>query len=314
MTSVDVVIPTWNGRALLDRCLAALARQTVQATVIVVDNGSTDGTAEHLVDAWPEVRLVRLDRNWGFGAAVNRGIAAGAAPFIVLVNNDVECDQDFVERLIGPLEEDPAAGSVAGLLLVPGRATIDSYGIEVDRTLAGFGRFRGAPYGSTTLHGRHLAGACGAAAGYRRSALEDVGGFDEAMFAYHEDVDLALRLVAGGWACLGAPDAVGVHLGSASFGPQSDWQVEVSGASRAYLLRKYGVLRSGAGIAARTLAGEVAATLADAVLARRLAAVRGRRRGWRRGRGAHANFAAAVINEEIGVRGSLARRRAVIAR
>src|ERR671916_738695 len=98
MASVDVVIPTWNGRALLDRCLDTLARQTMSANVIVVDNGSTDGTAEHVASTWPAVRLVLLARNHGFGAAVNRGIAAGSAPFVVLVNNDVECDEDFVER------------------------------------------------------------------------------------------------------------------------------------------------------------------------------------------------------------------------
>ena len=314
MSPIDVVIPTWNARALLDRCLDTLARQTLPANVIVVDNGSEDGTAEHVASTRPETRLVTLDRNHGFGAAVNRGIAAGSAPFVVLVNNDVECDADFLARLVAPLEADPGVGSVAALLLRPGRTTIDSYGVEVDRTLAGFARFAGAPYAATVLHDRHLIGPNGGAAAYRRRALEEVGGFDEAIFAYQEEDDLALRLGAAGWRGAGAPDAIGVHLGSASFGFRSDWQVQVAGASRAYLLRKYGILRSGPATAARALATEAAVMLADAVLERRLAATRGRLRGWRRGRGASARYPAAAVNDEIGMRAALARRRAAIAR
>jgi N-acetylglucosaminyl-diphospho-decaprenol L-rhamnosyltransferase len=164
VTAVDVVIPSWNGWALLERCLDSLARQTRPATVIVVDNGSTDGTAGRLAAEHPAVRLVPLDRNRGFGAAVNRGVAAGSAPFVVLVNNDVECDAEFVERLIAPMEADGRVGSVAGLLLRPGRATVDSYGLELDRTLAAFPRFAGAAYPATPLDDRHLVGPSGGAA------------------------------------------------------------------------------------------------------------------------------------------------------
>ena len=90
--------------------------------------------------------------------------------------------------------------------------------------------------------------------------------------------------------------------------------MEIAGASRAYLLRKYGVLRAGPGTAARAIATEALVMIADAVLERRLAAARGRLRGWRRGRGAHAEYPAAAVNDEIGLRASLARRRAAIAR
>ena len=314
MAAADIVIPTWNGRELLDRCLDTLERQTVAPNVIVVDNGSSDGTADHVQARRPGITVVRLDRNHGFGAAVNRGIAAGSAPVVVLVNNDVECDPEFLERITAPFAENERLGSVAGVLLAPGRARIDSYGIEVDGTLAGFARFAGAPYPATRLHERGLLGPNGGAAAYRRRALDEIGGFDEAIFAYHEEDDVALRLGAAGWTAAGVPDAIGIHLGSASFGRRSDWQVELSGTSRAYLLRKYGVLRRGPALAARALATELLVVVADALLERRLAAARGRLRGWRRGRSAHACYPETLVNRDIDLRASLARRRAAIAR
>jgi GT2 family glycosyltransferase len=306
--TADVVIPTWNGRALLERCLPTLAGQ--DATVVVVDNGSTDGTVDWLARAWPDVRVVALDRNLGFAAAVNRGVAAGAGDAVLLVNNDVECDPGFVARLVAPLA-DPAVGSVAGLLLRPGRTAVDSYGIAVDRTLAGWARCAGAPW-PCELDERGLAGPSGGAAAYRRAALEAVGGFDEALFAYSEDVDLALRLRAAGWRAAGAPDAVGIHLGGASFGRRSAWQVDVAGASRAYVLRKWGVLRQGAGVAAWALATEAGVVAVDALRERRLVALRGRVRGWRRARRAGFPPPEQVVDPRIGFVEAVRRRGAAL--
>ena len=306
MSDVDVVIPTWNRWELLDRCLDHLRRQTRQASVIVVDNGSTDGTAERLRAEYPEVRLVRLERNLGFGAAVNRGIAAGRAPYVVLVNNDVECDPRFVERLVAPMRARPEIGSVAGLLVIAGRDAIDSYGLELDRTMAAFPRFAGAPLTATALDEHHLAGPSGGAGAYRRAALDAIGGFDEALFAYLEDADVAARLRSAGWAAAGAPGAVGVHLGSASFGRGSAWQVETAGASRGYVLRKYHVLRGRA--AAQSLVVEIGVAAVDLVMERRWAAVRGRLRGWRAGKGVRAPLPQDAVNREIGLREALRRR------
>jgi N-acetylglucosaminyl-diphospho-decaprenol L-rhamnosyltransferase len=313
VSDVDVVIPTWNGWAPLERCLATLARQTAPARVTVVDNGSTDGTAERVAERYPEIEVVRLDGNRGFAAAVNRGIAEGSAPVVALVNNDVECDAQFVERIAAPLQADEGVGSVAALLLFPGRETIDSYGLELDRTLAAYPRFAGAPHPATALDERHLAGPSGGAAAYRRRALDEVGGFDEAIFGYLEDAELALRLSAAGWRCAGARDAIGVHLGSATFGVRSDWQIETAGASRGYLLRRYGVLRSSPRVAAQALLTEAGVALVDAVRARRLAATRGRLRGWRRAGRERVEPARAAVNPEIGFRESLRRRRAALA-
>ncbi len=312
MPDIDVVIPTWNGWEMLERCLVTLQAQTAEHTVIVVDNGSSDGTPARVRERFPHVRLVELPENIGFGRAVNRGIEAGSAAFVVLVNNDVELEPDFLSHIVAPLVADERAGSAAGLLVVPGRERVDSYGIEVDRTLSSFARFAGAAYPATPLDEEHLAGPSGGAAAYRRRALEEVGTFDENLFAYMEDVDLALRLRAAGWAAAGARDAVGVHLGGASFGVRSTWQVETSGSSRAYMLRKYGVLTSGPGRAAWALAMELGVVLADIFSPRGIAAVRGRVRGWKMARGVRAPIPAAALNPEIGPREAIRRRSAVL--
>jgi GT2 family glycosyltransferase len=123
-----------------------------------------------------------------------------------------------------------------------------------------------------------------------------------------EDVDLALRLRAAGWLGAGAPDAVAVHLGSATFGNRSRWQVETAAASRGYMLRKYGVLRSGVGTALWALAIELAGALLDAVRTRSLGALTSYRRGWRAADGERAHAPADAINEEIGLVGAIRRR------
>ena len=324
---IDVVIPTWNGRELLRSCLAHLAAQDEPHRVIVVDNGSADGTAAWLAASHPDVRLLALPANIGFGAAVNRGIAAGDGDVVVLINNDVDADPGFLRALVAPLRERPAVGGVAGLLLAPGRATIDSFGLEADITLAAYARLAGAPLPGAVLDDAGLLGPSGGAAAYRRAALEAVspsppgspaddrstsGGavFDEALFAYHEDADLALRLRAAGWEMAVAPEAIGVHLGGASFGVRSAWQTAVAGASRAHVLRKYGVLRSRAG--GRALLVEAGVCAVDAFTGRRLDAVRGRVRGWRAARpvAGTAPIPGSALNATITLRGSVALRRA----
>ena len=116
-SNIDVVIPTFNGWSLTERCLDHLAVQTVTHTVIVVDNGSTDGTPDLVRAKVPAARVIELGANLGFPVACNRGAAAGSAEVIVLLNNDVEARPDFLERLAQPLAEDPTVGSAAALLV-----------------------------------------------------------------------------------------------------------------------------------------------------------------------------------------------------
>jgi N-acetylglucosaminyl-diphospho-decaprenol L-rhamnosyltransferase len=282
--TVDVVIPTYDGWHLLERCLGCLRAQTLPHRVIIVDNGSTDGTLANVRRSFPEALLVELATNGGFPVACNRGVAAGESEVIVLLNNDVEPRPDFLEELVQPLIVDGSVGSVAGVLLQRDGEAIDSVGLSVDRTLAGYPRLRGAPAEDAAAVHPVLVGPAGGAGAYRRSAWEGVGGLDEGVLGYGEDVDVAMRLWIAGWGARAAPTAIGIHLGSASFGRRSIRQRYHSGFARGYFLRRYGVLRTTA--AARTIATEAAVIVGDALISRDLSAARGRIAGWRAAYGA----------------------------
>ena len=145
------------------------------------------------------MHLECFDENRGFAEACNRGVAAGSGEIVVLLNNDVDCHPDFLERLVAPLATDPRVGSVAALMLQPGERLIDSAGLASDMTLGAFPRLQGLGVDRARAERPLLAGPAGTAAAYRRSAWEQVGGLDETMFAYMEDFDLALRLRSAGW-------------------------------------------------------------------------------------------------------------------
>jgi GT2 family glycosyltransferase len=252
----------------------------VPHAVIVCDNGSTDGTRVELRATFPEALVVELGANLGFSVACNRGVAAGRGEIVVLLNNDVDCRPDFLERLVAPFDRDDRLGAVASLLLTPGEEKIESFGLTVDSTLAGFPRLRGLEVAAARSAKPVLAGPSGAGGAYRRRAWEQVGGLDEGVFSYAEDVDLALRLRGAGWRTAAVDDAVAVHIGSASAAPRSGWQRYQAGFARGYFLRRYGILRRRAGI--RAAASEAMVALADALFfSHDLAAARGRRDGWR---------------------------------
>lgn len=312
--SVDVVIVAFNRFDLTESCLRHLGAQTREHRVIFVDDGSTDGTSERLIDAWPEVSVERLPVNAGFAHACNHGARASTGDVIVLLNNDVDCRPEFLERLVAPLEEDPSLGSVAALSLQPGEQTIDSIGMTADPTLAAFQRRHGRPIAEAPGERPVLAGPAGAAAAYRRAAWEQVGGLEEALVAYMEDFDLALRLRCAGWRTTAATAAAGIHLGSATYGHRSPWQRRQGGFARAFMLRRYGVLKRRIGV--RALATEVLVVAGDVALSRDLMALRGRIEGWRAARGA-ARMPwppAQAIERGIGFRASLDLRRGVYSR
>lgn len=306
-SDIDVIIPTYGGWELTASCLAHLARQTIPHGVIVVDNGSPDGTPALVREHFPDVRVIELPQNLGFACACNAGIRASQTSIVVLLNNDVDAHPAMLERMALPFDADERLGSVTPLLLRPdGR--IDSVGLCADATLAGFPRhqFRDAESADETEP--LLLGPSGAAAAFRRAALDEVGLLDEAIFMYQEDLDLALRLRAGGWHAAVAVDARGVHLGSASAGRRSAWQRRQAGFSRGYLLRTYDVLRSRR--APRALATELIVSLGDVALARDVASCSGRWTGWRAAR-SHARrpLPTAGIDREIGFIDSLRLRR-----
>jgi O-antigen biosynthesis protein len=223
----SVVIPTYNGRELLERCLASLARRRpadpgITFEIVVSDDASTDGTAEWLAEAYPTVRLVRSGTNGGFCAAANAGIAAARGRFIQLLNNDTEVARGWIEAGL-TLFADPTVGSVAPLVVVRSDSRrVDSAGDSY--SLAGWPtkRGHGQPAGHFTNRSvEEVFGASGSSAFYRADVLKALGGFDSLYGSYYEDVDLAFRLRWAGYRCLFAPCSLIYHDVSASYDHRS---------------------------------------------------------------------------------------------
>jgi N-acetylglucosaminyl-diphospho-decaprenol L-rhamnosyltransferase len=273
-----VYIPNFNGAARLAGVLHALGEQTRPAEVVLVDNGSSDDSVELARRELPEVRVVELDRNLGFGRAINRAVAAVPADPLILLNNDAVPEPRFVEALLDGLGE--GVDAVAGVLLQE-RAPelIDSAGVVADATLMGFDHLHGERAETAEAAAPPL-GPTGGAALYRRGAFEAVGGFDERIFLYYEDLDLALRLAARGGRCALAPQARALHAYSASLGAASARKYAWTGWSRGYMLRRYGVMRDPR-LALRVLACEGALCAGQLLKDRTAGGVRGRLRGWR---------------------------------
>ena len=274
-----VFIPNYNGKARIALALDGLRGQSREAEVVVVDNGSSDGSVELLRERYPEVGLIELAQNLGFGPALNRAVAARAdADPVILLNDDAAPEPSFVEALVGRLDD--SVDSVAGVLVQaadPGR--IDSAGIVADRTLMGFDYLHDEPVAVAETAPDPL-GPTGGAALYRRAAFEAVGGFDERIFLYYEDLDLALRLAASGGRCQLSPDARAVHAYSASLGAASPGKYAATGWSRGYMLRRYAITAEPR-LALRALACEGALCAGQLLRDRTAAGLLGRWRGWR---------------------------------
>lgn len=277
---IDVVVVTWQGRELLVSCLAHLAKQTVPHRVIVADNASTDGTVELLRQHYPEVTVVALGENLGFGKANNLGVAVGNAPYVVLVNNDIDAAPDFLERAVAPLRSDAAVGAVATLTTHPHTGRVDQFGVTIDRGLCAYARCSGQDPDALQL--QPLAAPCAGAAAYRRTAFDAVGGFDERLFAYSEDLDLGLRLSDAGWAFAEAPGARGVHLGGATAGVGSPFQRRLASFGRGFIVGRY----RPTGVRGRLhgFAVDLAVVVAGLVRHRSLDPLTQRIRGWRSAR------------------------------
>lgn len=272
-----VYIPTLSGGEKLVRCLESLERQTVPPHVVVADNGEGEGSAAMLGERFPRVTRVGFGRNLGFGNALNRAIReAGEGP-IVLLNDDAAAEPRLIEELLAAARK---AELVAAVLLSERDPTrIDSAGVLVDQTLMAFDYLCDQPTDRLDEAGPPL-GPTGGAALYDRAAFEAVGGFDERIFLYYEDVDLALRLRAEGARCALAPQARAVHGYSLTLGAGSARKHAMTGWSRGYLLRRYGITARPAP-AVQAIARETAICAGQLLRSRTLAGARGRVSGWR---------------------------------
>jgi GT2 family glycosyltransferase len=301
-----VYIPNFNGGQLLERALESLRAQTREIDVVVVDNASSDGSDAMVAERFPEVTLLRLEQNLGFGAALNRAVDTHPGDPLILFNNDAKAEPTFVETLLDRLAD--GIDSVAGVLTQerdPG--LVDSAGVVADTTLMGFDYLHGEPLAALAQAADPL-GPTGGAALYRHAAFTAVGGFDERIFLYYEDLDLALRLAARGARCRLAGEARAVHAYSASLGAATGAKYARTGWSRGYMLRRYGVLRDPR-LALRALGCEGAIVAGQLLRDRTAQGVTGRLRGYRDGAGLPGETAGGHLLD-LSAREALALRRA----
>lgn len=217
---VSVVIPNWNGKRFLNGCLDSLLAQSYpDVEIVVVDNGSRDGSIELLQSAYPQVKLCRFAHNTGFSVAVNRGIAESSGEYIALLNNDTVVDANWLSEMVAVLNQRPELGSCGcKMLAYDDHSLLDGAGDGYRRGgLPGRIGHREIDLGQFD-EPRLILGACGGAALYRRNLFADIGVFDEDYFAYLEDVDLGLRAQSAGYKCLYVPTAIMYHLGCGTTG------------------------------------------------------------------------------------------------
>ena len=213
---VSLIVVNWNGERFLKPCLSALSNQTyADCEIILVDNGSADGSVSLVKENFPAVKVVELAENRGFTGGNAAGLNVASGEFIALVNNDARAERDWLERLLQPMLADPAVGICASKLIIDGTEAIDSAGNGLTTGAVGFNRGLGTDRKHFSIS-ELVFGACGAAALFRRSMLEEIGFFDDAFFLYDEDIDLSFRAQLAGWKCRYVPGAVAHHKGNAT--------------------------------------------------------------------------------------------------
>src|SRR5579884_1021957 len=210
-----VVVPNYNGAAHLEACFAsleALDYPRERLELLLVDNGSTDDSLALMRQRFPRVRVLRNQTNLGFAAACNQGVAAARAPYVALLNNDARVDRLWAQALVAPMLEQPTIAAVGAKILDWTGERIDFAGGLLNFYGHAFQRLYGPPASADTATAeRPTLFACGGAMAVRRDAFLAAGGFDEAYFAFFEDVDLGWRLWLLGYAVETAPRAIVYH-------------------------------------------------------------------------------------------------------
>ena len=277
--TIDAVVPIYGGWEHVKPCIEALLAQTLPVTIIVVDDAGPDDTADRVAETFPQLTLLRNQENRGFAATCNSGIRSGTGEIVVLVNSDVVAEPTLMADIASALDEAGPRVASACPLLMGVDGSIDSQGITADASCAGFVRFHGAELKDQNPTEPVVVGPYGAVAAYRRRALDEVGLLDEGIFMYGEELDLALRLRAGGYGTVTLDRPGGVHIGGASAGEGTPKQIRLAGFGRGYLLRAWGVLRTRQVIP--VLVTEALVCLRRLILQRDAAALIGRIQGWK---------------------------------
>jgi GT2 family glycosyltransferase len=239
---VSVVIVNWNGKHHLGECLDSLRSQTFKDfEVILVDNGSEDGSREFVQEHFREVRLTALPQNCGYAGGNNVGIRAASGKYIALLNNDTKVDPAWLTNLMREAEANPSSVGMwaSKILSYNNPGIIDNVGLLMYPD--GLGRGKGrleADAGQYDRPGEAFFPS-GCAGLYRREMLDEIGLFDEAFFAYADDVDLGLRARLAGWQCVYVPSAKVYHKYSASSSAHSPFKAFLVERNRIWVLLKY---------------------------------------------------------------------------
>ncbi len=222
---VSIIVVNWNGKSFLDVCLSSALQQSYHSyEIILVDNGSTDGSVEFVRQNFPKVKVVELRENRGFAGGNNKGVEVAQGDCIALLNNDTQVHNQWLENLVPPMLNDPTIGICSSKILIENSGKIDSAGDAL--TTWGVGVKRGfgeEPHRFETPE--FVFGACAAAALYSKKMIEDIGFLDEDFFFNDEDTDLNFRAQLRGWKCMYVPSALVYHKVNATIGRLSDRHV-----------------------------------------------------------------------------------------
>lgn len=237
---VTVVIPNYNGQRFMQTCLDSLRTQNYKGfEILVIDNASEDGSYEYVRDYYPEVRLVRLKKNYGFSGAVNKGIELSDTPYVLLLNNDTESDENFVGELVKAIEKSEDIFSVSSKMInFNDRGIMDDAGDMY--SIAGWGFQRGVGQDINLFNeDREVFSACAGAAIYRKSVFDEIGAFDLKHFAYLEDIDVGYRAKIHGYKNMYCANAIVYHVGSGTSGSKyNDFKVKLAARNNIYLIYK----------------------------------------------------------------------------
>lgn len=227
MRKLSVIILNWNGRKIMEEFLPSVAAFTMGSEVelIVADNGSTDDSIEWLKENYPEIRLIKLDSNYGFAEGYNKAIARVDTPYVLLLNSDVEVEEGWWQPLLSFMEDHPEAGAVQPKILAyKNKGTFEYAGAAgglLDRL--GYPYCRGRVFGDVEEDRGQYDGAAaeiswasGAAMLVRKKAFDEAGGLDAEFFAHMEEIDLCCRMLVAGYRVCALPDSEVFHVGGAS--------------------------------------------------------------------------------------------------
>ncbi len=237
-----IVIPNFNGIKYIENCLISLQKclNFGEFHVIVVDNGSKDGSKDIVANQYPWVELIALEFNTGFCVAANEGIRATMTPYVILLNNDTTVAPDFVLELEKKIEADAKIFSVSAKMVdMKNPSLIDGAGDLYSALGWGFARGKGKHTATDYTEDAQIFSSCGGAAAYRMSILNEIGLLDENHFAYLEDMDLGYRAQIFGYRNYYASKAIVYHAGSAASGSRyNEFKITLSSKNSIYLIYK----------------------------------------------------------------------------